>query len=296
MAEFPALPLFTDAYMADTRHLSAAQHGAYILLLMTAWRMPDCTLPDDDIFLSRCASMDLRTWKKNKTAVMAFWKKDEAQRYYQPRLLDERKYVAHKRSKNSKAAKTRWLKNKETGKANAMPNECQNDAPTPTPTPTVISDSNKLESSCSEPAQKPKKQSCKYATYTTKDGRFFSWQNIVDYLWDSYPRVGRAIRGKAKFDEELAKLINREGKNEQEWQIIITNLATKITEYRHYCEATGEKQPDPERWLRHKRYEDTYEFTPEQRAAIKRRPGDKGNPMDALRIALEDQTHRISSD
>jgi len=136
MAEFPALPLFTDAYMADTRHLTAAQHGAYLLLLMTAWRMPDCKLPDDDKFLARCASMDLRAWKANKSLVMSFWKQDCEQKWYQGRLLDERKYVVDKSNKNSGAAKARWLKYKETPNANAMPKLCQSDAPTPTTTPT----------------------------------------------------------------------------------------------------------------------------------------------------------------
>lgn len=138
MAQFPALPLFTDAYMADTRHLTAAQHGAYLLLLMTAWRMPDCKLPDDDKFLARCVAMDLRSWKANRDIVMSFWKRDSEHKWYQARLLDERKYVEDKRNKNAKNAKARWLNNKDSSNANALPNRCQIDAPTPTPTPTPI--------------------------------------------------------------------------------------------------------------------------------------------------------------
>lgn len=113
MAEFPAIPLFTDAYLADTRHLTAAQHGAYLLLLFTAWRSPECRLPDDDVFLSRCASMDLRTWRSNKTVVMQFWRQDEQQNWFQRRLVDERNLVADKRNKNVAAGNSSALKRKE---------------------------------------------------------------------------------------------------------------------------------------------------------------------------------------
>lgn len=48
MSSFPSLPLFTDAFLADTGHLSAQETGAYLLLLMMAWRLPECRLPDND--------------------------------------------------------------------------------------------------------------------------------------------------------------------------------------------------------------------------------------------------------
>ena len=53
MAQFPVLPLWTDAYLGDTTHLTTIEHGAYMLLLMVSWRSPDCRLPDDDAMLAR---------------------------------------------------------------------------------------------------------------------------------------------------------------------------------------------------------------------------------------------------
>ena len=135
MAKYPSMPLFTDAYMADTRHLTAAQHGAYLLLLMTAWRMPDCKLPDDDVFLSRCASMDLRTWKKNKAVVMTFWKVDEQQKFYQARLVDERNYVDELSSKNAEAGRASALKRKERDSTTVQPESNENSTPIPIPIP-----------------------------------------------------------------------------------------------------------------------------------------------------------------
>lgn len=127
MADFPALPFYTDAYLADTRHLTAAQHGAYFLLLMTAWRMSDNALPDDDAKLSSWASMDKRTWLKNKSVVMSFWQRTDG-KWRQKKLDMVRKNVAHLSNKNAENAKVRWLKNKETGYAMAMPDVCQTDA------------------------------------------------------------------------------------------------------------------------------------------------------------------------
>ena len=61
MAEFPALPLFTDAYLADTRHLSTVQHGAYLLLLMDMWNR-DGVLPDNPKALARIAGLSTKRW------------------------------------------------------------------------------------------------------------------------------------------------------------------------------------------------------------------------------------------
>jgi len=134
MAEFPALPLFTDAYMADTRHLNAAQHGAFLLLLMTAWRMPDCCLPDDDEKLSRWAAMDIRTWRNNKAVVMEFWQLSATQKWSQGRLLDERKRVEDKRDKNVAAGKASALKRHNTRSTPVQPNGNQNPTiPNPIP-------------------------------------------------------------------------------------------------------------------------------------------------------------------
>lgn len=134
MAEYPALPLFTDAFIGDTTHLTAAQTGAYLMLLMIAWRTSDCSIPNDDKILARYARMDLRTWKQNKDTILSFWRLDDDQKFRQRRLLDERKYVDDKKIKNSTNSKSRWLKNKKTDDADALPESSQND-PNPTHTP-----------------------------------------------------------------------------------------------------------------------------------------------------------------
>src|SRR5437588_12813425 len=101
MAEFPALPLWTDAYLGDTRHLSQSEHGAYLLLLITASRTPDCSLPDDDRLLARYAGgVDRRTWRHQEATIMGFWDLREG-RGYQKRLTAERRSL-------SESGKERW--------------------------------------------------------------------------------------------------------------------------------------------------------------------------------------------
>jgi uncharacterized protein YdaU (DUF1376 family) len=141
MAEFPALPLFTDAYLADTRHLTTVQHGAYLLLLMEAWRRPACSLPDDDVLLARLTGLLADDWQANKNAVLAFWERDDRTKTWtQKRLSKERSYVKKTSYKQRTAAKSRWNKEKDVCQSDAkrMPERCQTDAPTPTPTPTDI--------------------------------------------------------------------------------------------------------------------------------------------------------------
>lgn len=132
----PAIPVFGDAYLADTRHLSLEQHGAYLQLLMIAWRSPNCALPDDDVKIARMLGVTPKKWGKLKPEVMAFWTLTD-DGWQQKRLLKERRFVAEKSKQNADAANTRWeanrLKNNDVDNANAVPKPCGNDAPPPPP-------------------------------------------------------------------------------------------------------------------------------------------------------------------
>jgi len=136
MAEFPALPIFTDAFIADTLHLNALQTGAYFMLLMVAWRTKTCSLPDDDDRLAAFSRLDKRTWLKNKDVIMAFWHRNNAGEFYQKRLSDERKLAEDRRNQAVQAGRASALKRKERHSTDvATELELKGNYPKPNPKP-----------------------------------------------------------------------------------------------------------------------------------------------------------------
>lgn len=133
MAKFPALPLFTDAILGDTLHLTNAQFGSYMLLLIVEWRTPDCTLPNDDTYLAKIARMDKRTWLNNRSIILSFFQIDSNGRLQQPRLVDERNYVEQLSNKNAAAGRSSALKRKVRHSTSVQPDFNENPTPTPTP-------------------------------------------------------------------------------------------------------------------------------------------------------------------
>lgn len=111
MAEFPALPLWTDAYLGDTTHLTTIEHGAYLLLLMTAWRTRDCSLPDDDRLLARYARCTAGQWKRLRPVLEPFFVSENGQ-WRQSRLTDEAVAVRQHRELQSQKGKSSALKRK----------------------------------------------------------------------------------------------------------------------------------------------------------------------------------------
>lgn len=137
MAEFPTLPFFTDSYLSDTRHLSAAQHGAYFLLLMTAWRTQECALPNDDEKLAKWGCMDLRTWQRNKKTVMGFWRLGSDGLWRQGKLIEVRQYVESLNRQKSVAGKASSLKRLDNGQR-ALDFRCNGKSTIQTQTQTQI--------------------------------------------------------------------------------------------------------------------------------------------------------------
>lgn len=160
MAEFPALPLWTDAYMADTLDLSLEEHGLYLLMLMLAWRRPDCALPNDMPWLKRslsacCAGgVHGHTFNARVPKILErFFRLQDDGKWHQKRLDKERLYLRKRSDLGRQNAVKRWSKQSQTelksfSKGSQTTTQfvqdqlvttCDPYAPTPTPTPTPIS-------------------------------------------------------------------------------------------------------------------------------------------------------------
>jgi uncharacterized protein YdaU (DUF1376 family) len=67
----PWMPLYVGDYLGDTGHLTTAQHGAYLLLMMHYWRKGE--LPDDDRQLSKITKLPLKTWCEYRPILQDFF-------------------------------------------------------------------------------------------------------------------------------------------------------------------------------------------------------------------------------
>lgn len=127
MAEFPALPLWTDSYIADCAHLSFVEHGAYLSLLLLMWRSPECRVPNDDEWIMRKLRCDADAMRTHVRSVMREFCETDGNWVTQKRLRKEWGWCRDKRQKNTEAAKSRWEKENApsersaNGHANGMP-------------------------------------------------------------------------------------------------------------------------------------------------------------------------------
>jgi uncharacterized protein YdaU (DUF1376 family) len=256
MAEFPALPLFTDAYLGDTTHLTTLEHGAYLLLLMAAWRSKDTSLPDDDKLLARYAGLTAGQWARIKPIIIGFFKVENGY-WMQGRLTDEAKHVRQVSKRQSEKARDRWLKIKESTEAVAEPLQCPHTPPTPIDNTNVLS-----------PPMSP-------------TGKSVVYSEQFEHFWKTYPnRTGKAAAYKAyqsalKTHKELthAILIDRAGR-----------FAAAHTTAR----TPSQYIPHPATWLNQGRWEDDLSRITARTNGTQPAPNARGSQFSALMSAASE--------
>ena len=82
------MPLHIGKYMAATGHLSTAEHGMYLLLLMHAWTSGG-GIPGDSERIRRICRAESKEWAKARDTILAFWHLQPDGTYRQKRLDTE---------------------------------------------------------------------------------------------------------------------------------------------------------------------------------------------------------------
>jgi len=72
MAALPYMPLYVADYLADTAHLTALEHGAYLMLIMNYWQRGK-PLPSDDERLARIARVSVEEWGRIRPVISEFF-------------------------------------------------------------------------------------------------------------------------------------------------------------------------------------------------------------------------------
>lgn len=119
MAELPFMPLWTDAYLADTDHLSFEEHGVYLKLLMTIWRTPGCQIPNDQEWICRRLRVSKDLFETLVQPVLEEYLDNTGNHITSRRLQREYKIAQEKSLKQSVRAKSRWNKEKGVSRGNA---------------------------------------------------------------------------------------------------------------------------------------------------------------------------------
>ena len=224
MAEFPALPLFTDAYIADTAHLTNEEHGVYLRLLMFAWRTETCSLPNNDARLALMVGVTKGKWNKLKPTIMSFWRLSNGE-WTQKKLTKQRDFVSkqreQKRIAGEASARARALKSLDTSAtAVELPLPTASQQPKPIPITTI-----------------------KRVTKVTPVA--------FDEFWNQYPHRGGAKKGKSG----ALKVYTRQLKSGVSEQTMIDGAIR----YSGDAQVLDGRGKGPEPWLNQKCWEDEIE-------------------------------------
>lgn len=108
----PWMPLYVVDYILDTKHLTTEQHGAYLLLLMVAWRRRDGALPNDALWLrSNLPPMHGRTYNALVPPILEEFFVLEENQWVSKRLRKELEKAAKFSRKQSENVSKRYAAN-----------------------------------------------------------------------------------------------------------------------------------------------------------------------------------------
>lgn len=145
------MPIYWGDYAKDTGHLSAAHHGAYLMLIKHYW-VTGKALPIDDAQLWRIACADsLAHWRKLKPVVLSFFEQRDGALYHgrvEKELQAAGEHAERRAEMARRASRARWGQNGGSnpagtppgtppGNAPRIPDAMPGQSPPPSPSPDV---------------------------------------------------------------------------------------------------------------------------------------------------------------
>jgi uncharacterized protein YdaU (DUF1376 family) len=232
----PYMPLFVADYLADTAHLSAAEHGAYLLLVMNYWQRGK-PLPADDRKLARIARMSDAEWQESRDTLAEFFHEEDG--VWSHKRVDAEIAVAEE--KTSKAKKAARI-SAEVRKANAehMLSDRSADA--------------ELLGEVREEKKEPLPEIKNSTTNVRSIGKPMRpvRDEIQERFWKAYPSRGDAANPKAPALEKFARAV-KSGADPEE----IIAAAGRYAEIERRAGRAGtEKVAQAVTWLNQRRWQD----------------------------------------
>ena len=198
MSAPPFMQLYVSDYLGATRALTAEQHGAYLLLLMSMWNA-EGDLPNEPKTLARLACCTPSRWAKICGPVLAKFDVDGA-RITHVRLGLELKKAQEKSIKRAdagtKGGNAKALKHKGPALANAIGLLCHSSEPEPEKKET---DTAKAVSPSAKPRQAPPDFKEFWEAYPRKVGKLAAltaWRRLKPPLAETLDAIARYRQAK----------------------------------------------------------------------------------------------------
>ena len=102
----PYMPIYWGDYLGDTQHLTAIEHGGYLLLISHYWRTG--SIPNDEVKLSRISRMTMKQWNNHGPTIMEFFPDGKNKR-----IDRELSKIGLKSEKMRLASEKRWNTNED---------------------------------------------------------------------------------------------------------------------------------------------------------------------------------------
>jgi len=107
MTKAPYMKFWVTDYLGDAGHLSTIEHGAYLRLLIEAWKTSTCSLPADAAWIKRRLRISDEEFEQVFRPVIAEFWTEEDHRIFQKRQRKEFINMIHLSEQGKMAANKR---------------------------------------------------------------------------------------------------------------------------------------------------------------------------------------------